>query len=93
MVEKINISYSEDKTKLFLEVFLKNIVKMKHQFILQDAISYLEENKIRYLYPLNNIVISNVSDRKRIGKFVFLVKKNNSEEESSEITKLKKNKK
>ena len=88
MVENIKLSYNEDKTALNMEVTLSLIEKEKEHFLAEDAIKYLNDNKIYFVKLLSGAIVSNVSDRRRVGTFSFLV--NNAKERPVRVKKEKK---
>jgi hypothetical protein len=85
MIEKINLFYNDEKTLLNMEVTLSLIDNEKEHFTFKEAQEYLNSKNIKYIKMLSGTILSNSSDRRRKGNFLFLVE--------SPLNKLKKKKK
>ena len=56
-------------------IVFKLIEKQKEHFLAEDAVKYLNDNKIKFVKLLSGTIVSNVSDRRRVGTFSFLISK------------------
>ena len=77
MIETFEIKKTAEKVTLKVTLSLRTCTKdPKSCFTIFDAISLLEENgyKNKLGSSLNFVLLSNVSERKRIGEFSFLFK-------------------